>query len=378
MPGVVIDYSPASSRAYIGSPALAILPDGEYIASHDFFGPGTDNNRTDVFRSKDRGRTWQRIATVVGQWWSSLFLHRDALYLMGTSRENGFAVIRRSNDAGRTWTEPKDQETGLLFGDGKYHCAPVPAVVHGGRIWRAMEDAMGPNGWGRHFNSFMMSAPADADLLRAENWRSSNRLGGKPAWLDNGFGGWLEGNAVVTPEGQIVNMLRVDTPSCPEKVAVVRISPSGAEASFDPAREFIDFPGGAKKFTIRFDAESGLYWCVANIVTEPHRAKGKPASIRNTLALTCSSDLQQWTIRRVLLEHADTAKHGFQYVDWLIEGRDIIAVCRTACDDGLGGAHNYHDANFMTFHRFANFRGPETPRDGSRGSVRDEINRCGL
>ena len=40
-PGVVIDYSPAKSRQYIGSPSLAVLPNGEYVASHDFFGPGS-------------------------------------------------------------------------------------------------------------------------------------------------------------------------------------------------------------------------------------------------------------------------------------------------------------------------------------------------
>ena len=31
-------------------------------------------------------------------------------------------------------------------------------------------------------------------------------------------------------------------------------------------------------------------------------------------------------------------------------------------DDAAGGAHNYHDANFLTFHRFTNFR-TRTPSD---------------
>ena len=58
----------------------------------------------------------------------------------------------------------------------------------------------------------------------------------------------------------------------------------------------------------------------------------------------------------MILEHPDPEKHGFQYLDWLIEGNDIVFVCRTAFDDESGGAHNYHDANFLTFHRIPNFR----------------------
>ena len=88
-----------------------------------------------------------------------------------------------------------------------------------------------------------------------------------------------------------------------------------------------------------------------NVIAHPN-----PGSIRNTLALTSSPDLRSWTIHCILLYHADVKKHGFQYADWLFDGEDLIAACRTAYDDGLGGARNNHDANFLTFHRFANFR----------------------
>lgn len=70
-----------------------------------------------------------------------------------------------------------------------------------------------------------------------------------------------------------------------------------------------------------------------------------------------SKDLRSWEVRCVLLSHPDAEKHGFQYVDWQFEGDDLIAVCRTAWDDEEGGAHNNHDANFLTFHRWKNFRG---------------------
>ena len=48
-PGVAIDRSPDPLCVYIGSPSIAVLPSGDYRASHDFFGPGTTNSQTAVF-----------------------------------------------------------------------------------------------------------------------------------------------------------------------------------------------------------------------------------------------------------------------------------------------------------------------------------------
>lgn len=355
-PGVVIDYSPASSQKYIGSPSIAILPNGRYIASHDYFGPGTNFDRMSVFESRDKGRSWTRIADLQGQWWSSLFVHNGALYLMGTTREYGYTVIRRSMDGGHTWTEPSDPENGLLLGDGAYHCAPHPIVIWKGRIWRAMEDANNGTKWGERFSAFMMSAPVNADLLKASSWTSSNRLPRIPGWLNGSFGAWLEGNAVVSPEGEMLDILRVDIKTGDdEKAAIVRISSDGKTATFDPARDFVEFPGGSKKFTIRWDARSKQYWSVSNIIPAEYR-QGKPSRTRNTLALIRSKDLRTWEISRVLIQNPDTARHGFQYADWLFDGNDLVAVVRTAFDDKDGGAHNQHDANFLTFHRIKNFR----------------------
>lgn len=365
VPGVVIDHSPAASRSYCGSPSLVICRNGEYVASHDFFGPGSTRDTTVVFASTDRGRTWTRRATIQGQWWSTLFEH-GGLYLMGTSREYGACVIRRSLDGGRTWTEPRDERSGLLLGDGKYHCAPQPVLRHGGYLYRGMEDAMGPGGWGTHFRAFMMSAPEDSDLLRAESWTSTNRLGRDPAWLDGQFGGWLEGNAVLTPEGKVVDLLRVDHKPGGDLAAWVEVGPDRATARFDPATGFVRFPGGSKKFTIRFDPISRHYWSLANIVPERFRAPGRnSASVRNTLALVRSPNLKDWETRALLLQHDDVQAHGFQYADWQFDGDDLAVVVRTAFDDGLGGAHNAHDANFITFHRVAKFRDLTTDAPGT-------------
>ncbi len=356
VPGVVIDHRPQASGIYIGSPSIAILPQGQYVAAHDEFGPKSSEHVaavTRVFISADRGRSWQHRADIRGQFWSTLFVHRGDLYLIGTWSHYGNLVIRRSRDGGRTWTEPRDEASGLLA-KGRFHCAPVPVVEHRGRLWRAVEDTTQPRRWGLPFRAMVLSAPVKADLLRADSWTRSEPLPGRAEWLEGTFNGFLEGNVVVDPAGQLVNILRVD---CPQggKAALVRIEGEGRRLAFDPAADFIDLPGGAKKFTIRFDRVSGRYWSLVNSVPSKDRSL-RAAGVRNTLALVCSADLRHWDIRDVLLHHPDPARHAFQYPDWQFDGDDIIAVIRTAYDDGQGGAHNAHDANFLTFHRFADFR----------------------
>lgn len=358
VPGIVINHIPSSSGVYVGSPGIAVLPDGQYLAKHDEFGPQSterDVAVTQVFRSADHGAAWSHLATVKGMYWASIFNMGADVYLMGTSRNHGSAVISRSTDGGKTWTIPKDRSCGLLLDDARYHCAPVPVVIHRGQIWRGMEDAMGPDGWGTHFRAFMMSAPADANLLLADNWTASNRLGRDPQWLEGKFGGWLEGNAVVTPEGEIVDILRVDYRPEGEQAAVIRISKEGKEATFDPHTDFVAFPGGSKKFTIRYDPASKAYWTLSNPVLPRHRDPD-PARVRNAVALMRSADLRQWEIRCIVLYHPDVDRHGFQYIDWLFDGDDIVAVSRTAYGQGADAAPRQHDANYLTFHRFKNFR----------------------
>ncbi|HWH68117.1 MAG TPA: sialidase family protein, partial [Candidatus Sulfotelmatobacter sp.] len=277
VPGVVVDYSPAASGLYIGSPSLVVLTNGDYLAAHDFFGPKSREFEapvTAVFRSANRGETWQPLARLSGQFWSSLFVHRGAAYLLGTDKHHGRIVIRRSTDGGTTWTTPQDTLTGLLTPTGQYHTAPVPVIEHEGRLWRGFEDAMGGTEWGKRYRAGMLSVSVLTDLLQATNWTFSNFLPRDPQWLGGQFNAWLEGNAVLTPEGRVVDMLRVDLPGLPEKAALVQISADGRAASFDPATGFVAFPGSAKKFTIRPDPRGGGYWSLASIVATLDQTNG--------------------------------------------------------------------------------------------------------
>jgi len=219
----------------------------------------------------------------------------------------------------------------------------------------------------------MMSAPINSNLLLAESWTSSNKLTYQKKWPG---GGWLEGNAVVSPEGKIINILRNHTENG-GKAAMATVSDDGRKIFFNPDSGFINFPGGCKKFTIRYDSESKLYWSLTNFVPDRHRKKIEEQT-RNTLVLVSSNNLVNWKINSYLLYHSNVEKVGFQYADWQFEGKDIIFVSRTAFyDTEFGGSANNHDANYFTFHRLENFRHSNEKYPGVTNvtiSIADRIN----
>lgn len=356
-----VKYQPERTRTYLGSPSIVRLPDRALVATHDYFGSGcprtheNEEGLTSVYRSEDDGETWQNITHIINAFWSNLFVHQGTLFLLGTSQQYGSIVIRRSDDGGFTWTHPADERSGLLFVAGprrqppNYHCAPVPVVVKDGRLYRAFEDCTPCTEWGVHFHSLVISAPADADLLDAANWRASNRLAFDPAWAPAVWTKpcWLEGNVVSAPSGELWNILRLNSTPEVDKAARIRILDEGRRISFDPVHDIVDFPGGMTKFTIRCDPETGLYLTLVNNNTHPQWPHQ-----RNVLSLFVSKDLQEWRQVKTLMQDRSglTAEDsvrltGFQYVDWQFDGEGIIYLVRAA----YRGAIRFHDSNRILF-----------------------------
>lgn len=359
IPGVVINHLPKSSGKYIGSPAICILPDGSYISCHDEFGPKANTGKsgtTRVFRSIDKGKSWKEIAVLKDQYWSNLFYHNGVLYLLGVNRGHGDIVIRKSLDKGVSWSMPTTSKTGKLF-EGAYHTAPTPITIHNGRIWRAFEYADALNSkLPDRYGVLMISAPCDSDLLNAENWSMTNYIPADGTWLNGKFRGWLEGNSIVTKDGRLIDIARVHVwPGTAERAAIINVTADGSEMYFQPSSGFCIFPGGSKKFTVRYDETTGRYLTLANNIVDGLE-KEYPANVRNTLSLMSSTDLMEWTIEYTVLHHDDVKKHAFQYVDWLIDKNDLVFVSRTAWDDNEGGADSAHNANYLTFHRIENYR----------------------
>jgi hypothetical protein len=363
-----VAHSPAETKIFLGSPSLALLANGKLVAAHDYFGPNSPKdcfdreNTTKIYYSDDIGKTWSPLATVLNAFWSSLFVHRDVLYLLGCSAHYGDIVIRSSSDGGKTWTKPRDEYSGLLFRGGQgyhppnYHCAPVPIVEYRGRLWRAFEDNISGH-WPTGFHAFVLSTDVNSNLLHSSSWLMTNKLSydreTDPPLFSN-TAGWLEGNVVSTPHEGIWNILRVNSIPVANKAAITKISRDGQNLDFNPADGFIDFPGGMAKFTIRYDKKTKRYVTLTNEVYNP----SNPWQ-RNILSLISSQNLLQWKRHCILLHSYEEeqlvktqCKIGFQYVDWLLYDDDLLFLSRTAYQ----GAVNYHDSNYITFHRLTNFR----------------------
>jgi len=357
VPGTVIAHSSAATGKYIGSPGLAILPDGSYVASHDHFGPATTEHsigETWIYRSIDQGSSWTPITKLAGAFWSNLFVHNGLLYLLGTSRHYGYAVIRRSADGGFTWTEPTDHTSGLLSTTPEYHCAPMPVFEHQGYLYRAFEHRSPGEGWGTNFTSGVFRANAKADLLDARTWEMSTFLRSDGNWNDGDMRAWLEGNVTIDPDGNIVNILRTQTNGTQERAAITKLHPKSMQCTFSPQSGFVAFPGGAKKFCVRRNPRTGVYYTITSAVF-PGDKPTDAGSMRNCTVLMRSRDLQAWEIIRVLHYHPDVEHCGWQYIEWHFDGSDIIYASRTAFYDGFLPAKRAHDANFLTFHRIEDF-----------------------
>lgn len=359
-PGNVIKYMPASGRVYVGSPSICVLPSGDYVAAYDdnYVDDNSKNKTTHIYRSTDKGETWQYASTIDGQFWSTLFLNNGCLFIIGVDKVAGNMIIRLSTDDGFSWTTPTSKLNGLLF-SGRYHTAPTPVVIHNGRIWKSIEDAelSGQNEPGKIlYRAMVISAPINCDILNGYNWEASNGLDYDSTYLNNNFGGWLEGNSVVDKNGNMCNIIRVDVPAgVPEYVGIQPIVSGGKKISFDAASGFLRMTGGSKKFTIRYDEISKTYYTLVNFDYGGYDTL-KPTIIRNCLIMMSSDNLSDWKINKILLRHSDLVKVGFQYVDWQFEGDDIVFVTRTSYNDIYSGAMNFHNANYLTFHRIINFR----------------------
>lgn len=358
VPGTVVNYlhpddgKYAFSGQHLCTPSLLVHPDGYLLASMDLYEGKAPQNLTLIFRSDDGGETWYHYTELFPCFWGELFLHKNEVYMLAMSTEYGDILIGRSTDGGKTFCTP----TVLFRGSCDntvpgWHKSAMKVVEHGGRLWSGID--YGSHKSGGH-SSALISVSADADLTDASAWVMSDPLRYNPGWKGAVTGdnrGFIEGNAVVMPDGNIGEILRYSTDKGTPAYGLVPILKgdiSNPEKTLEFCK-FVEFPGNMSKFDVVRDPVSGLYFTIFSRITDSEHIIA-----RNVLSMAVSDDLEKWETLCDFLnyEQCDPAKVGFQYVSFCFDGEDIIFLCRTA----FNGAQSFHDNNFITFHRVKNFR----------------------
>lgn len=354
--GTVINYLHPDDTAYgfsgryLCSPSLLVHPDGYMLASMDLFEGSAPQNLTLIYRSDDGGRSWHYQTELMPCFWGKLFLHRGDVYMLAVSTEYGDLLISRSSDGGKSFPAP----TVLLRGSGGkaggtgIHKNPQPVLYFNGRIYGTLEWGSWSDKHGYFHAAMVMSADENADLLDPSSWHFTPPLKYDPTWegaAPDGKRATLEGTLAVAPDGKLYNIMRYQTNE--KKVLAYRVREDDPDAPLEYSHA-ISFPANLSKFMIKRDAASGVYYTVAS------RRKDAPETKRNLLSLLASDDLREWrTVCDLIDRSSDDPKAiGFQYVDFEFSGDDIIYQCRTA----MNGAHNFHDANYATFHTVKDFR----------------------
>lgn len=358
VPSTVVNYlHPADtayqfSGRYLCSPSLVKLADGALLASMDVYASKAPQNLTLIFRSDDGGATWHYLTDLFPCFWGKLFVHKSDLYMLAMSTEYGDILIGKSTDGGRTFCLPQVLFRGSCsYAEKGPHKAPMPVTAHGGRLWTAID--FGAWSMGGH-SSCLLSADANEDLMKAENWKLTKPLAYNPQWEGAVKGpsrGLLEGSAVVSPAGDIINFLGYRTGDCvPDRDKAIMLK--GDIRNPEKKLEFyktVDFYGNRSKFSVLYDGVSGQYFSIVN------RLQGENTrGMRNIASLSVSPDLEHWRLVCDLLDYsaADSAKVAFQYIDFLFDGGDLLFLSRTA----FNNAASFHDSNYCTFHRVADFR----------------------
>ncbi|MDP4133816.1 MAG: sialidase family protein [Bacillota bacterium] len=356
--GVVVNYLHPDddvysfSGNYLCSPSLVRHPDGYLLASMDLFTGGLPQNLTLIFRSDDNGKSWHYVSELFPCYWGKLFIHKGLLYMLSVSTEYGDLLIGCSHDGGKTFDTP----TVLFRGScsnrkAGVHKNPENIVHYNGRIYETLE-------WGAwsvgYHAPMIMSCSEDDDLMVAENWHFSEPVKYNPDWPGTATGpssGNIEGTLVVFPGGDLYNVMRYDMSQTVPPYGLVlayKVNTEDPDAQLEYSHS-IKFPGNHSKFMIKKDEKTGKYYSIVTRISAPQHAHH-----RNLLSLMSSDDMENWIVVCDLFDRRDEDPQytGFQYVDFEIEGDDIIYLCRTA----INKPHSFHDSNYSTFHRIENFR----------------------
>ncbi len=318
-PGIVVVNENGKSVYYV-SYEISTIVDQEELSVY-----------TVLKKSADGGETWTTVTAKIPHLrWASPFENKGVIYLIGSDLRNGDAMIAKISSDGK-------YQISTIAKKAKVSGTAPGSVVHAnGRIYKA-------------YLAATLSADENADLMQAASWRLSNKTN------SDGLAKYgNEGSMVAGENGKVYQVLHTDKIN---ESIVLELSADGKTYTQLEGTDngYVYFPTCISKNSVVYDADSKTYISLSNIPTIGEKQDRQ----RNVLALVVSKDLIHWEIAEYLLvdremtnPYYSASTHAFQYVDFKIDGNDIVMVVREAA----GYTNTYHDGNYCTFYRIDNFR----------------------
>jgi hypothetical protein len=328
-------------KPFVGSPSIAVMEDGTYIASHDIFRLGTPSgtcerlstNQTKVFRSTNKGRNWTFVSTINNISYATLFTNGRFVYILGVSGQCCI-IVQKSIDKGSSWGAAH------VIEKAPRGMTPSPPVLYNNRIWFAY----GGRG--------AMSASRSASVLDPEAWKFTNQVNPLPSWLNGNFTSWTEAQIVASPQTGVVVLPK--TRDLPFTGLIKVIDPNTAVS--DSITGFARLPGAEIKFACIYDSVSGKFYALTTPILSVHAGSEVSGGIRNTGAVLSSTDLKNWFVEKIFLYSPNIDFEAFQYFNFAIDGNDLAVVSRTALKVDGKKPPRGHDSNILSFHVIKNFR----------------------
>lgn len=334
-------------------------------------------SRVHLVRSTDQGRTWQPASEL--PYYSAIpFVHAGRLYLFanlgGTRYRNNDLLLLRSDDGGKTWSEPV-----TLF-KGHYWNCHTGIVVKNNTLYAATDNLGLGSSYGSVVDlkkdarrgSCVVAGDLTRDLMDPAAWRISNTVPLKPIprelvapkYAANNNGDlYLEPNVI-----EVAGKLRVLATVKPSRQTSANLgvvmdltdTEGKLELSF---AQYFSMPGGLLKYCVIWDEPSKMFWATANLVVDSQGVFdwwekgnergnywGTGGNDRRTLMLQYSLDGINW-IQAGCIAQAPKISQSFMYARPVVDGDDLAVISRSSVN-----APNQHDADYATFHRVKNFR----------------------
>lgn len=279
---------------------------------------------------------------------------------MGQYKQGADWLIMRSDDEGRTWTDPV-----TLF-KGKYWNCQTNMVQRNGHLYWAMNDMK--HSWYAHV---AVACDLKKGLLNPAAWRMSNAV--EPPFPDlcsrtpkssKRWKGLSSGLMCLEP-----NVVQVgDRLMALSRASMSNYSTANLGLVFDITddsgvlslefTQYYPIPGGQCKFFIMHDEETELFFMLTNLVTDsqdafklrPKNFHGGAGNERRLLFLYYGRDALNWFPAGCVAKMPSMLQ-SFMYPSAVIDGDDIALISRTS----KNGPHK-HDADLCTFHRIRDFR----------------------